>query len=122
MDISDKPWRGHLSGNADSVASFFNKEEGYNNFILHYARLVKDYVDAFIIGSELIGLTKIKDQDNNFPAVIELVNLAKLVKNIVGSNVLVTYAADWSEYHHTTGGWYNMDQPVCFRIYRFYRY
>lgn len=21
----------------------------------------------------------------------------------------MTYAADWSEYHHTAGGWYNLD-------------
>nr|WP_084686965.1 glycoside hydrolase TIM-barrel-like domain-containing protein [Rickettsia tamurae] len=28
---------------------------------------------------------------------------------MVGSNVQVTYAADWSEYHHTSGGWYNLD-------------
>ncbi|WP_341758026.1 glycoside hydrolase TIM-barrel-like domain-containing protein [Candidatus Tisiphia endosymbiont of Ditula angustiorana] len=26
------------------------------------------------------------------------------------SNVLVTYAADWSEYHHTQDGWYNLDK------------
>nr|WP_096001072.1 glycoside hydrolase TIM-barrel-like domain-containing protein [Rickettsia monacensis] len=28
---------------------------------------------------------------------------------MVGSNVQVTYAADWSEYHRTSGGWYNLD-------------
>nr|WP_084686985.1 glycoside hydrolase TIM-barrel-like domain-containing protein [Rickettsia tamurae] len=48
--------------------------------MLHYAQLVKDYVDAFIIGSELIGITSIKDAANNFPAVNELCNLAHLVK------------------------------------------
>src|SRR5690606_24879404 len=26
-----------------------------------------------------------------------------------GSGVKITYAADWSEYHHTEGGWYNLD-------------
>ncbi|WP_425363496.1 glycoside hydrolase/phage tail family protein [Candidatus Tisiphia endosymbiont of Hybos culiciformis] len=110
LDVWQKPWRGHLTGSVSSVVDFFNKDEGYNDFILHYAELVKDHIDSFVIGSELIGLTSIRDQHNNFPAVIELIKLAKLVKKIVGNNVLVTYAADWSEYHHTKDGWYNLDK------------
>ncbi|HJD57567.1 glycoside hydrolase TIM-barrel-like domain-containing protein [Candidatus Tisiphia endosymbiont of Ptychoptera albimana] len=110
LDIWQKPWRGHLTGSISSVVDFFNKDQGYNDFILHYAELVKDHIDSFVIGSELIGLTSIRDQHNNFPAVMELIKLAKLVKNIVGDNVLVTYAADWSEYHHTKDGWYNLDK------------
>ncbi|WP_375318905.1 glycoside hydrolase TIM-barrel-like domain-containing protein [Candidatus Tisiphia endosymbiont of Oplodontha viridula] len=110
LDVWQKPWRGHLTGSANSVIDFFNKDEGYNDFILHYAELVKDHIDSFVIGSELIGLTSIRDQHNNFPAVIELIKLAKLVKKIVGNNVFVTYAADWSEYHHTKDGWYNLDK------------
>ena len=43
---------------------------------MHYADLVKDYVDSFIIGSELIGLTKI-NVTNVFPAVDELIKLHK---------------------------------------------
>lgn len=108
MDVHLKPWRGHVTGSADSIVDFFNKQEGYNNFILHYARLVKDRVDAFVIGSELIGLTKVRS-GNDFPAVSELIKLARMVKEILGPKVLVTYAADWSEYHHTEGGWYNLD-------------
>ncbi|WP_341750730.1 glycoside hydrolase TIM-barrel-like domain-containing protein [Candidatus Tisiphia endosymbiont of Sialis lutaria] len=110
LDIWQKPWRGHLTGSISSVVDFFNKDQGYNDFILHYAELVKDHIDSFVIGSELICLTSIRDQHNNFPAVMELIKLAKLVKNIVGDNVLVTYAADWSEYHHTKDGWYNLDK------------
>ncbi len=45
----------------------------------------------------------------NYPAVNQLVNLASLVKADLGTSVKVTYAADWSEYHHTDGGWYNLD-------------
>lgn len=108
LDVELKPWRGHLTGRPEDIANFFNKEEGYNNFILHYANLVKDHVDAFVIGSELIGLTKVSN-GNSYPAVGELVKLAAKVKQIVGKNVLVTYAADWSEYHHTDKGWYNLD-------------
>lgn len=109
MDTPNKPWRGRLTGNAESVKDFFIKPNGYNEFILHYANLVKGKVDAFIIGSELIGLTKIKDHNNRFPAIEELIKLAEKVKSILGSNVIITYAADWSEYHHTDGGWYNLD-------------
>ncbi|AZL15537.1 glycoside hydrolase/phage tail family protein [Rickettsiales endosymbiont of Stachyamoeba lipophora] len=109
VDKIGKPWRGHLSGNAEDVAHFFNKPDGYNQFILHYARLVKDKVDAFIIGSELIGLTKLRTTDNKFPAVTELIKLADQVRAIIGDKVKITYAADWSEYHHTEQGWYNLD-------------
>ncbi len=109
MDTENKPWRGRVTGSAADVADFFTKTNGYNDFILHYANLVKDKVDAFVIGSELIGLTSVNDGSNNFPAVDALVSLAAQVKTIVGSGVKVTYAADWSEYHHTDGGWYNLD-------------
>ncbi|WP_041816755.1 baseplate megatron protein TIM-barrel domain-containing protein [Rickettsia akari] len=109
MNLSGQPWRGHVTGSANAASNFFHKADGYNNVILHYARLVKGYVDAFIIGLELIGITSIKDSANNFLAVLELINLARLVKEILGSNVQVTYAADCSEYHHTSGGWYNLD-------------
>ncbi len=110
MDLPGKPWRGHLTGSIGDIVDFFNRENGYNNFILHYAKLVRNHVDAFIIGSELIGLTKVKDANNNFPAVDELIKLAKMVKEIMPQHVLVGYAADWSEYHHTDGGWYNLDK------------
>jgi hypothetical protein len=109
IDQIGKPWRGRLTGNATSIKDFFNKDNGYNNFILHYANLAKGKIDAFIIGSELIGLTKIKDSNNNFPAVNELIALAIKVKKILGNEVKIIYAADWSEYHHTDSGWYNLD-------------
>ena len=109
MDMDGKPWRGQLTGTASAVADFFTKTEGYNAFINHYAALVAGRVDAFIIGSELIGLTKVSSSTGVYPAVNELVNLAASVKGTLGSSVKVTYAADWSEYHHTNGGWYNLD-------------
>ncbi|MBI1954117.1 MAG: glycoside hydrolase TIM-barrel-like domain-containing protein, partial [Proteobacteria bacterium] len=97
------------------MTNFFNGQYGYTNFILHYAHLVKDYADAFIIGSEFVGLTKVHSgnesslESGTFPAVDEFIALAAKVKNIVGTKVKVSYAADWSEYHHTDGGWYNLD-------------
>jgi len=108
LDVPGKPWRGHLSGVAGAMRNFFNKPQGYNEFIIHYAMLVKDYADSFIIGSEFIGLTKIREE-SNFPAVDELINLAGIVKSIMGPKIQISYGADWSEYHHTDGGWYNLD-------------
>jgi GTA TIM-barrel-like domain/Putative phage tail protein len=109
VDLIAKPWRGRITADVAGVGKFFNQKHGYKNYILHYAKLTKDKIDAFVIGSELIGLTKVHTADYQFPAVSELIELATQVKNIVGSNVKVTYAADWSEYHHTDGGWYNLD-------------
>ncbi|MDR3289985.1 MAG: glycoside hydrolase TIM-barrel-like domain-containing protein [Rickettsiales bacterium] len=89
MDLADKPWRGYLTGNTNNLATFFTK---YNNFILHYATLLQGKVDCFLIGSELIGITKIPG------AIGYLVNLAAQVKAILGQNVLVSYTANWNEY------------------------
>lgn len=109
MDVENKPWRGRVTGSVSDVTNFFTKTNGYNAFITHYANLLHDKVDVFVIGSELIGLTKVKDGSNNFPAVTALVNLAATVNGIVSSSTKITYAADWSEYHHTEDGWYNLD-------------
>ncbi|MEJ0009873.1 MAG: glycoside hydrolase TIM-barrel-like domain-containing protein [Alphaproteobacteria bacterium] len=109
MDVAGKPWRGELTGSAANVHTFFTKTHGYNAFITHYATLVAGHVDAFAIGTELKALTAITSGSGIYPAVSELVSLAGSVKTILGSSVTVTYAADWSEYHHTDGGWYNLD-------------
>ncbi len=113
LDIEGKPWRGHVTGNYSDVENFFNKETGYNKFITHYARLLGNDIDALVIGSELKGITKIKNDNNNdnnnlFPSVLELKKLATNIKNIC-PNTLISYAADWSEYHHTDGGWRHLD-------------
>lgn len=109
VDLPDKPWRGHMFGEAGEVENFFKNPDGYNNFILHYAKLAKGKIDAFIIGSELKKITAIEDANGNYPAVKCLIDLARQVKEILGKEVKVTYAADWSEYHHTDGGWHHLD-------------
>ena len=114
MDIEGKPWRGNLTGSASAVSHFFHNAQGYNNFILHYANLVAGQVDAFAIGTEMRDLNKITHGTGMFPAVSEFVSLAHIVKGTLGTApsgdpILVTYAADWSEYHHTDGGWYHLD-------------
>jgi hypothetical protein len=69
--------------------------------------LVSNKVDAFIIGSEMKGLTQIQFEDS-FPAVNEFINLAQEIKSIMGNDTKISYAADWSEYH-SVNGWYNLD-------------
>ena len=114
MDVAGKPWRGTLTGASGNVANFFTKTHGYNNFILHYANLVAGKVDAFAIGSELKALTSISGGTGIFPAVTQLVSLAAAVQAILNPHptktVVVTYAADWSEYHHEdSAGWHHLD-------------
>ena len=72
----------------------------YRRFILHYATLcaVAGGVESFCIGSEMRGLTQIRGETNAFPAVQELIALAAEVRGILGPDVKIGYAADWSEY------------------------
>lgn len=109
MDVAEKPWRGKLTGGSSAVASLFTKTNGYNAFIIHYASLLAGKVNAFSIGSELVGLTKVAASAGVYPAVDALISLAAEVKAVMGAETQITYAADWSEYHHTEGGWYNLD-------------
>jgi hypothetical protein len=109
MDVAGKPWRGYLTGAAAAVTNFFTKTRGYNAFVTHYANLAVGKIDAFAIGTELKDLTKITSAAGVYPAVSELMTLASTVKTTLGAGVKVTYAADWSEYHHTDGGWYHLD-------------
>ena len=60
-------------------------------------------MDAFIIGSELVGMTSFIDENGNYPAVSQLLNLASAVRRIIDPSTKITYAADWSEYHSTDG-------------------
>ena len=111
-----KPWRGRITANNKTeIDQWFTGIEGYNRFITHYANLTKGYVDAFIIGSEMVGLTSFSDRAGAFPAVSNFVKLAGIVKSIVGARCLVSYAADWSEYHHTSRGWFNLDELFACR-------
>lgn len=104
-----KPWRGRIHPyNSYGCNNWFTKDNGYNRFILHYATITKGLVDAFIIGSELVGMTSFIDENGNYPAVSQLLNLASAVRRIIDPSTKITYAADWSEYH-STDGIYNLD-------------
>lgn len=75
-------------------------EWSLRRMVLHYAHLAAAAggVDAFIIGSELRGLTQIRSDASTYPFVAALASLADDVKAVIGPGTRVTYAADWSEY------------------------
>ena len=123
------PWRGRIScspapgrpGTVDGssaaqaqVASFFGAatpsadEWSFRRFILHYANLCAEAggVDAFIIGSELVSLTRVRSGPDFYPAVAHLIELANDVKAILGPTCKISYSADWTEYgaHARNGG------------------
>ncbi|MDP3735829.1 MAG: glycoside hydrolase/phage tail family protein [Hyphomonadaceae bacterium] len=106
------PWRGRITivvGDAgEQIEAFF---ETYRDFVLHYAALAEDTgADGLLIGSELVGLTRVKIGDA-YPAVDALVELASDVRGIVGGDVEVSYAADWTEYAARVDG-ADLDFPL----------
>lgn len=112
VDTPQKPWRGRMTAkNRVDMCKFLGDSGTYTKFILHYAKLLAGKIDAFVIGSELIGLTSFRDEKTGeFTGVKLLRKLARKVKDILGDDVKVTYAADWSEYHHGPEGYYNLDE------------
>lgn len=112
------PWRGHItctpapgqsgspdgtSAAADQVGAFFSggsDDWNYRAMVLHYASLVAGAggVDAFLIGSELKSLTRVRSASGVYPAVNALATLASDVKAILGGATIVSYGADWTEY------------------------
>lgn len=94
----------HVSGTA--VAWTGGTDWGWRRMVLHYAHLcaAAGGVDAFLIGSELRGLTRARDGAASYPAVTALAALAADVKAIL-PGAKIGYAADWSEYNnHQVGG------------------
>lgn len=85
---------------ANGVSYSGPAEWSYRRFILHYAHLcvAAGGVEAFLIGSELRGLTQIRGAGGSFPVVEALRVLAADVRGILGAGTKISYAADWSEY------------------------
>ncbi|MEM8935280.1 MAG: glycoside hydrolase/phage tail family protein [Pseudomonadota bacterium] len=127
MDAPGFPWRGRIDVGANDktaaasgdIASFFGtatagdfsiaagsvvysgpNEWSFRRMILHYAHLcvLAGGVDAFLLGSELRGLTTVRDNTNAYPAVDALKVLAAEVRSVLGSGTEISYGADWSEY------------------------
>ncbi len=101
---------------AGQRVAYSGGENSYRRFILHYAQLAKAAggVDGFIVGSELRGLTQVRDANNGFPFVQSLTALTTDVKALLPAARL-TYGADWSEYfgYHPQDGsgdvYFNLD-------------
>ncbi|TXR49873.1 baseplate multidomain protein megatron [Phyllobacterium endophyticum] len=99
-DFETRNNRVRFSGNRD--------DWGYRRFMLHLAHLAlcAGGVDTFIVGSELFGLTMVRDQTNGFPFVDGLCELAGDLRHVLGPGCKLTYGADWTEYfgHHPQDG------------------
>ncbi|GJE56699.1 baseplate multidomain protein megatron [Methylobacterium thuringiense] len=116
------PWRGRITcdpapgqpgspdGTAEAasqVAAFFSGAQGFRGLVLHYARLLAGKgLAGFILGSELVGLTRVRGAGGDYPAVEALRSLAHAVRAILGTSAKLVYAADWTEYgaHVRDGG------------------
>lgn len=92
----------------ESVVCSAASEWSFRRMILHMAHLAKAAggVDAFLIGSELIGLTRLRDATGAHPFVEAQVALAADVRSVLGASTILTYGADWSEWfgHHPDDG------------------
>jgi len=75
-------------------------EWSFRRMILHNAFLCKAAggVDAFVLLSELRGLSWVRSGAASYPFVSALVQLAADVRQVLGPATKITYAADWSEY------------------------
>ncbi|MGC8203933.1 baseplate multidomain protein megatron [Aliiroseovarius sp. PTFE2010] len=73
---------------------------GLRRMVLHYAHLcaAAGGVDAFLIGTEMRGLTTIRSGASAYPAVQAFRDLAADMRSILGGGTAISYAADWSEY------------------------
>ncbi|MCG6122767.1 MAG: glycoside hydrolase TIM-barrel-like domain-containing protein [Microvirga sp.] len=123
------PWRGRIvcdpapgrPGSADGtaaagaqVAAFFGSaspgegEWSFRRHILHYAQLAAQAggVAGFVIGSEMVSLTRVRSAPGVYPAAQALATLAADVRAVVGPATKIVYAADWTEYgaHVRDGG------------------
>jgi hypothetical protein len=91
---------GDFDADSDGVDYSGPAEWSYRRFILHYSHLsvAAGGVDAFLIGSELRGLTTLRSDASTYTFVAGLKALAADVRAIVGAGTAISYAADWSEY------------------------
>lgn len=86
----------------------------YRRFILHYATLaaMAGGVDAFVTGSEFVGLTRVRGVEG-YPAADQFAALAGDVRAIVGAGCKLVYAADWTEYGaHVRNDGADVDFPL----------
>ncbi|MGL4242803.1 MAG: baseplate multidomain protein megatron, partial [Beijerinckiaceae bacterium] len=90
----------HFTAGVDSVSYTGPAEWTLRRLVLDCAALAKAAggVDAIAIGSELIGLTRVRGAGAINPAVAELKTLAAEVRSLLGPATKITYGAAWTEY------------------------
>ena len=90
----------HFTALAGQIVYSGPAEWRYRRFILHYAHLcaLAGGIESFCIGSEMVGATTIRNEVDGFPFVQALKLLAAEVRVILGPQVKISYAADWTEY------------------------
>lgn len=82
-----------------AVAYVGPEDWSWRRMVLHYAWLGRlAGVDGLVIGSEFRGLTSVRDGPSSYPAVEALRQLAQDCRAVLGPDVGLTYAADWSEW------------------------
>jgi hypothetical protein len=89
----------------------------YSTFVLYYATLLSTFRNTFkgisltdfIIGKSLSGLTSVIDNVGNFAAVSALSDIATTCGALFGSEVAISYAADWDEWQGT-----GIESPIGF--------
>ncbi|MDB5592168.1 glycoside hydrolase TIM-barrel-like domain-containing protein, partial [Enterovirga sp.] len=98
----------HFSVAGQTVVYAGPPEWSFRRLALHYGHLAAAAggVDAFVIGSELVGLTRVRSASGVYPATAELQSLAADLRAVLGPGTKLTYAADWTEYgaHVRDGG------------------
>ena len=106
---------GDFSITGDTVAYAGPDEWSFRRHSLHLAHLAQAAggVDGFILGSELIGLTRVRSGSGVYPAVAELKRLAGDLNAVLGPATKLAYAADWTEYGaHVLGGGQEVRFPL----------
>ena len=113
------PWRGRItcapapgqSGSPDGtspirsmVARFVNGRHALDLYclrgmIMHYARLCSEAggVEGFLVGSEFVGISRLRDARGSYPFADYLTALAGDVRRHL-PDAKISYAADWTEY------------------------
>ena len=94
---SATPSQFSVSGNTVNFSG--PAEWSFRRMVLHYAKLcaAAGGVDAFLLGSEMVGLTTLRSSANTYPFITALQTLAAEVKAILPA-AKISYGADWSEY------------------------
>lgn len=89
-----------FSSLGDAVSYTGPAEWSLRRHVLHHAALARAAggVDTLVIGSELVGLTRVRSAPGVYPAVAELMALAADIRAMLGPATRLTYAADWTEY------------------------